>query len=138
MPLVNWVHNSGMPRSYDSVASSLELQAKRKILELFQGKTRFLEPGEMDFHTTTVNNSMDACRSINETTISIVELSSTPQGSPRSPAHYSDDSEVDVDIAPRNEFDLEPRDTLNFYLSTETDFNQFDISKSHGEYLKDI
>ena len=43
----HWVENSSMPKVYDAVASSVELQAKARVIEAFQGGRRLLEPGEL-------------------------------------------------------------------------------------------
>ena len=43
----HWVENSAMPKVYDAVASSVELQAKARVIEAFQGGRRLLEPGEL-------------------------------------------------------------------------------------------
>ena len=43
----HWVPNSNMPNRYDAVASSVELQAKNRIVSYFQDGRRLLEPGEL-------------------------------------------------------------------------------------------
>ena len=44
----HWVINSSMPQAYDAVASSVEMQAKRAVVEFFQDGRELVAPGE--FH----------------------------------------------------------------------------------------
>ena len=44
----HWVENSSMPKVYDAVASSVELQAKARVVEAFREGRRLLEPGELN------------------------------------------------------------------------------------------
>ena len=51
----HWVTNSSMPRSYDAVASSVEMQAKKRVVDFFQDGREMLAPGEL--HEDEINSS---------------------------------------------------------------------------------
>ena len=42
----HWVPGSTMPRTYDAVASSVEMQAKKRAVEFFQHERELVAPGE--------------------------------------------------------------------------------------------
>ena len=44
----HWVVNSNMPNMYDAVASSVEMQAKKRVVEFFQRGNELVAPGQ--FH----------------------------------------------------------------------------------------
>ena len=42
----HWVANSNMPNTYDAVASSVEMNAKKRVIEFFQDGKELVAPGE--------------------------------------------------------------------------------------------
>ena len=50
----HWVENSSIPKVYGAVVPSVELQAKDRVIEAFQGGRRLLEPGELNAPTSGI------------------------------------------------------------------------------------
>ena len=97
----------------------LSYRAKRRILEAFEGKERFLEPGELEIRPSPEPAGTLLSDFMKVRTVSIVEVETeTPTATPRARISQPSDSEVENIIEKEDDpFALQQMDNFNPFIS---------------------